>query len=282
MKIEKLYGAFGAVISDIDLKDPFSNSNLNILKQAFVDHQVLIFHNQQIKPKHQLALSNHFGPVQKLYAEEHRIPDCPEVVVLSNEQVDGKHIGVVAAGDYWHSDLSPSKTPGLATFLYARKLPRQGGDTEFADMFKAYDTLAEEMKEQIAKLKGIHCISKLRNHRVKVTRPNGVEYYKKQNSIPSEAHPIVRTHPVSGRKSLYVSPRFTIGIENMEDTEAQPLLDKLFAHQVKPENIYLHKWRVDDLVIWDNRSVNHRACGGYDMNDIRRIHRTSTLGDVPF
>ena len=204
------------------------------------------------------------------------------MVVLSNEQVDGKHIGVVAAGDYWHSDLSPSKTPGLATLLYARKLPKRGGDTEFADMFKAYDTLAEEMKEQIANLKGIHCISKLRNHRVKVTRPNGVEYYKKQNSIPSEAHPIVRTHPVSGRKSLYVSPRFTIGIENMEDTEAQPLLDKLFAHQVKPENIYLHKWRVDDLVIWDNRSVNHRACGGYDMNDIRRIHRTSTLGDAPF
>ena len=282
MKIEKLYGAFGAVISEIDLKESFSNSNLNILKQAFVDHQLLIFHNQQIKPKHQLALSIHFGPVQKLYAEEHRIPDCPEVVVLSNEQVDGKHIGVVAAGDYWHSDLSPSKTPGLATLLYARKLPKRGGDTEFADMFKAYDTLAEEMKEQIANLKGIHCISKLRNHRVKVTRPNGVEYYKKQNSIPSEAHPIVRTHPVSGRKSLYVSPRFTIGIENMEDTEAQPLLDKLFAHQVKPENIYLHKWRVDDLVIWDNRSVNHRACGGYDMNDIRRIHRTSTLGDAPF
>ncbi len=282
MKIEKLYGAFGAVISEIDLKESFSNSNLNILKQAFVDHQLLIFHNQQIKPKHQLALSKHFGPVQKLYAEEHRIPDCPEVVVLSNEQVDGKHIGVVAAGDYWHSDLSPSKTPGLATLLYARKLPKRGGDTEFADMFKAYDTLAEEMKEQIANLKGIHCISKLRNHRVKVTRPNGVEYYKKQNSIPSEAHPIVRKHPVSGRKSLYVSPRFTIGIENMEDTEAQPLLDKLFAHQVKPENIYLHKWRVDDLVIWDNRSVNHRACGGYDMNDIRRIHRTSTLGDAPF
>ena len=282
MKIEKLYGAFGAVISEIDLKESFSNSNLNILKQAFVDHQLLIFRNQQIKPKHQLALSKHFGPVQKLYAEEHRIPDCPEVVVLSNEQVDGKHIGVVAAGDYWHSDLSPSKTPGLATLLYARKLPKRGGDTEFADMFKAYDTLAEEMKEQIANLKGIHCISKLRNHRVKVTRPNGVEYYKKQNSIPSEAHPIVRTHPVSGRKSLYVSPRFTIGIENMEDTEAQPLLDKLFAHQVKPENIYLHKWRVDDLVIWDNRSVNHRACGGYDMNDIRRIHRTSTLGDAPF
>ena len=282
MKIEKFYGTFGAVIADIDIKVPFSNSDLNALKQAFVDHQVLIFHNQQIKPKHQLALSKHFGPVQKLYAEEHRIPDYPEVVVLSNEQVDGKHIGVVAAGDYWHSDLSPSKTPGLATFLYARQLPSRGGDTEFADMFKAYETLTEGMKEKIANLKGIHCISKLRNHRVKVTRPNGIAYYKEQNSIPSEAHPIVRIHPVTGRKSLYVSPRFTIGIENMKDAEAQPLLDKLFTHQIKPENLYRHKWQVDDLVMWDNRSVNHRACGGYEMNDIRRIHRTSTLGDIPF
>lgn len=282
MKIRKFSGTFGAVISDIDLKEPFSNSNLNALKKAFVDYQVLIFHKQQIKPKHQLALSKHFGPVQKLYAEEHRIPHCPEVVVLSNEQVDGKHVGVVAAGDYWHSDLSPSKTPGLATFLYARQLPSQGGDTEFANMFKAYETLADAMKERIANLRGVHCISKLRNHRVKVTRPNGVAYYKKQNSIPCESHPIVRTHPVTGRKSLYVSPRFTIGIENMEDVEAQLLLDKLFAHQIKPEHLYRHKWEVDDLVIWDNRSVNHRACGGYEMNDIRRIHRTSTLGDIPF
>tara|TARA_A100001037_G_scaffold306585_2_gene352946 strand:+ start:6514 stop:7362 length:849 start_codon:yes stop_codon:yes gene_type:complete len=282
MKIEKLNDGFGAVISDIDFKKPLSNSNLNALKKAFVYHQILIFHNQQIKPKHQLALSKHFGPVQKLYAEEHRIPDCPEVVVLSNEQVNGKHIGVVAAGDYWHSDLSPSKTPGLATFLYARKLPSRGGDTEFANMFKAYATLSEKMKQQISTLKGVHCISKLQNPRVKVTRPNGEEYYKKQNSIPTEAHPIVRTHPVTGRKSLYVSPRFTIGIENMEDAEAQPLLDKLFAHQIKPENIYRHKWQVDDLVMWDNRSVNHRACGGYEMNDVRRIHRTSTLGDIPF
>tara|TARA_Y100001936_G_scaffold254166_1_gene326171 strand:+ start:29859 stop:30734 length:876 start_codon:yes stop_codon:yes gene_type:complete len=282
MKIRKLSGTFGAEVSEIDLREPLSEGDLKALKKAFVDHQVLIFHKQQIEPQHQLAFSRHFGPVQKLYAEEHRIADCPEVVVLTNEMNDGKPVGVVAAGDYWHSDLSPNKTPGLATFLYARKLPSQGGDTEFADMHAVYESLPDTTKERIASLRGLHAVSKLKNPRVEVTRPGGAEYYKKQNSIPDQSHPMVRTHPVTGRKSLYVSLRFTIGIENLDDAEAQPLLDELFEHQEKSDFIYRHKWQIDDLVMWDNRSVNHRASGGYDMGDIRRIHRTSTLGDVPF
>ena len=282
MHIKKLSKPLGAVISDIDLKESLSPSDLKTIKDAFVRFQVLIFPGQNLEPRHQLTLSKHFGPIQKLYAKEHRIPECPEVVVLSNEKVDGKHIGVVAAGDYWHSDMSPSETPGLATLLYARQLPQTGGDTEFADMHLAYETLSDGMKKYIAELRGIHCTSKLRNNRVEVSRPGGRAYYKKQDSIPDVSRPIVRTHPVTRRRSLYLSPRFTIGIEGMADTEAQPLLDDLFAHQIKAEHIYTHKWKVDDLVMWDNRSINHRACGGYGMDDIRRIHRTSTIGDKPF
>jgi taurine dioxygenase len=282
MKIKKLQGSFGAKICNIDLKSNLEREDLEKIQTAFVKYQLLIFPSQKLQPEHQLTWTKHFGPVQKLYAEEHRIPDCPEVVVLSNEQINGKHVGVVAAGDYWHSDLSPSKNPGLATILYARRLPLEGGDTEFADMHMAYQTLSTKMRERIANLRGIHCVSKLRNHRVKVTRPGGRAYYKKQNEIPDVSHPLVRTHPVSGLKSLYLSPRFTIGIENMENIKAQPLLDELFAHQIKPEHVYRHKWKIDDLVMWDNRSLNHRACGGYKTDDIRRIHRTSTLGDQPF
>ena len=95
-------------------------------------------------------------------------------------------------------------------------------------------------------------------------------------------HPIVRTHPVSGRKGLYVSPRFTVGIEGMDDAEAQPLLDTLFAYQTAPGNVYRHKWSLCDFVMWDNRSINHQACGGYALDDIRLLHRTSTRGDQPF
>jgi len=126
---------------------------------------------------------------------------------------------------------------------------------------------------------GIHQRSKLGNPRVAVTREGGEEYYQRR-ATKNVLHPIVRTHPVSGR--LYVSPRFTVGIEGMDDAEAQPLLDTLFAYQTAPGNTYRHKWTLGDFVMWDNRSVNHQTCGGYAMDDIRLLHRTSTQGDQPF
>ena len=128
---------------------------------------------------------------------------------------------------------------------------------------------------------GIHQRSKLGNPRVAVTREGGEEYYQRR-AMKNVLHPIVRTHPVSGRKGLYCSPRFTVGIDGMDDAEAQPLLDTLFAYQTAPGNTYRHKWTLGDFVMWDNRSVNHQACGGYAMDDIRLLHRTSTQGDQPF
>jgi len=205
----------------------------------------------------------------------------PEVAILSNEKVDGKFIGVVAAGDFWHSDQSYRKQPSLATLLYAHKLPKHGGETEFADMHGAYENLPDDIKKRIDGRMGIHQRSKLGNPRVAVTREGGEEYYKRQ-ATTNVLHPMVRTHPVSGRKGLYVSPRFTVGIEGMDDAEAQPLLDTLFAFQTAPENVYRHKWTLGDFVMWDNRSLNHQACGGYAMDDIRLMHRTSTIGDEPF
>ena len=149
-------------------------------------------------------------------------------------------------------------------------------------MQNAYATLSAGLKERLQGLQGVHTVSKLRNARVEVTRPGGEEYYKKQAGMKDMCHPLIRTHPVSGRKGLYLSPRFTIGIEGMDDDEAQPLLDLLFEHVIQEGNIYRHKWRLGDFVFWDNRSVNHRACGGYAMDDIRLLHRTSTRGDQPF
>ena len=213
-----------------------------------------------------------------------RISGCRafrKLPILSNEKVDGKFIGVVAAGDFWHSDQSYRRETSLATLLYAHKLPKHGGDTEFADMHGAYESLPDDIKKRIEGRMGIHQRSKLGNPRVAVTREGGEEYYKRQ-AVKNQLHPIVRTHPVSGRKGLYVSPRFTVGIQDMDDAEAQPLLDTLFAYQTAPGNVYRHKWTLGDFVMWDNRSVNHQACGGYAMDDIRLLHRTSVKGDQPF
>ena len=148
-------------------------------------------------------------------------------------------------------------------------------------MHGAYESLPDDIKKSIEGRMGIHQRSKLGNPRVAVTREGGEEYYQRR-AMKNMTHPIVRTHPVSGRKGLYCSPRFTVGIEGMDDAEAQPLLDTLFAYQTAPGNVYRHKWTLGDFVMWDNRSVNHQACGGYTMDDIRLLHRTSTQGDQPF
>ena len=272
----------GAEICGENLSQNLPDELFDEICNAFVRYKVLVFRDQKIEPAHHIAFSSRFGPLEILYAEEHRVAGYPEVAILSNEQVNGQHLGVVAAGDFWHSDISFQRKTSLATFLYAHKLPSQGGDTEFADMQHAYDTLPGTMKERIRGLRGVHTVSKLRNSRVEVTRPGGEAYYKKQADKKDIRHPLVRSHPVSGRKGLYLSPRFTIGIEGMDDDEAQKLLDLLFDHIIREENVYRHKWRLGDFIFWDNRSVNHRACGGYAMDDIRLLHRTSTRGDQPF
>ena len=265
----------------MDLSKDIDEGLFDEIVDVFVKKQVLVFRDQHIEPQQQVAFSQRFGPLEMLYDEDQRVPGFPEVAILSNEKVDGKFIGVVAAGDFWHSDQSYRRETSLATFLYAHKLPKHGGDTEFADMHGAYESLPDDIKKRIDGRMGIHQRSKLGNPRVAVTREGGEEYYKRR-AVKNLVHPIVRTHPVSGRKGLYVSPRFTVGIDGMDDAEAQPLLDTLFAYQTAPGNVYRHKWSLGDFVMWDNRSVNHQACGGYAMDDIRLLHRTSTQGDQPF
>ena len=170
----------GAAIRGADLSQILADDLFVEIHDAFISYKVLIFPDQKIEPAHQVAFSRRFGQLEILYAEEHRVEGFPEIAILSNEKVNGQQIGVVAAGDFWHSDISFQRKTSLATFLYAHKLPREGGDTEFADMQNAYDTLPSGLKERIHGLQGIHTVSKLRNSRVEVTRPGGEEYYKKQ------------------------------------------------------------------------------------------------------
>lgn len=281
LNMEPLSDNLAVAITGVDLAKELNAELFEEIVDIFVRKQVVVFRDQHIEPQHQLAFSRRFGPLEMLFDDDQRVPGFPEIAILSNEMVDGKFIGVVAAGDFWHSDQSYRKQPSLATMLYAHKIPKIGGDTEFADMHGAYESLPEEIKKLIAGRMGIHQRSKLGNPRVAVTRAGGEEYYQRK-ATKNVLHPMVRTHPVTGRKGLYVSPRFTVGIEGMADAEAQPLLDTLFAYQTAPSNVYRHKWTLGDFVMWDNRSLNHQACGGYAMDDIRLMHRTSTIGDAPF
>jgi taurine dioxygenase len=283
MDIRKLGQTMGAEVTGVDLRQ-LDDLTFERILEAFLAHQVLVIRNQTLSPAAQLEFSRRFGPLEDQLNAHYTVDGYPEVLVLSNDIKDGKPVGLIDGGDYWHSDSSHRDKPSMATILYAVKNPSQGGDTEFANMYAAYETLPEDLKRRIAVLKGIHAVSKLKNKRVTVSprRPDGKDFYERQKAIPDQVWPLVRTHPVTGRKALYASPRFTIGIEGLSEGAADEILDRLFEHQLRPEFLYRHKWRDGDLVIWDNRCVMHRATGGFTYPDVRTMHRTVVAGDAPY
>ena len=272
----------GAEISGVDLAR-LDDDAFKKIRDAFHAHQVLAIRDQDLMPASQIAFSLRFGALEDQLNAHYTVENHPEVLILSNDMKDGKPIGLIDGGDFWHSDSSHRDKPSMATMLYAVKNPTQGGDTEFANMYAAYENLSDDMKRRIAPLKGVHAVSKLKNKRVSVSagRPDGKDFYERQKSLPDQIWPLLRTHPVTGRKALYISPRFTIGIQGVAEEESDEILDFLFAHQIRPEFIYRHAWRDHDLVMWDNRSVIHQATGGYTYPDVRKMHRTVVAGDRP-
>ncbi len=283
MDVRQVGRSMGAEVTGVDLRR-LDDASFERIHEAFLAHQVLVVRDQAITPGVQIAFSRRFGPLEDQLNAHYTVEGYPEVLVLSNDIKDGKPVGLIDGGDFWHSDSSHRDKPSMATMLYAVKNPDNGGDTEFANMYAAYETLPGDLKRQIEALKGIHAVSKLRNKRVTVSarRPDAKDFYEKQKSIPDQVWPLVRTHPETGRKALYVSPRFTVGIEGLPEQEADVLLDLLFAHQIRDEFLYRHRWRDRDLVIWDNRCVIHRATGGYAYPDVRTMHRTVIAGDRPY
>lgn len=285
MNIAPLSDVLGAEVSGIDIARDLDGAAFAAVLDAFHRYRVLVFREQYLDPADQVGFAARFGPLEVHDNRRYNLPDNEHVMVLSNDLRDGEPVGVPDAGDSWHTDLSFKETPSLCTLLQAVTLPSEGGDTAFACMTRAYAALSADIKARIEGRRAIHNPSKLVNPRVEISplRKDADAFYKGQTArFPDVAHPIVRTHPETGEKSLYVQPRFTVGIEGMDDDEAQPLLDILFAHQIRPEFVYLNEWRDGDLLMWDNRCVIHYATGGYAYPDIRTMHRTTVLGDRPF
>lgn len=287
MKITAFDRGFGAEISGVDL-GRFSRTDADDIYQAFLDHQVLVIRDQNMTPLEQVAFSEIFGELEWQENAQHAHPDHDKVLILSNEiRPDGTAVGVVDAGDFWHSDSSHHEEPVKITILQSVKNPSRGGDTDFCDMYAAYDALPDEVKAQIAGRFGVHHVSKAINPRVTISpsRPGAQDFYETQAKNRSKVvQPLVRTHDETGRQALYVSPRFTIAIDGMDDAEAQPLLDQVFAgitSKTRPHH-YRHKYRDGDVVMWDNRCLVHRATGGYGLPDIRRMHRTTVVGQKAF
>jgi taurine dioxygenase len=280
-EIRPLPGPLGAEVIGLDLSQPLDDENFASIHQAHLQHHVLVFREQRIQPEHQIAISKRFGPLQIHVLKDFQLPGYPEVLIVSNVKENGKPIGLGDAGIFWHSDLSYVPTPSLGSMLHAQELPSEGGDTLFANQHTAWETLPDDLKEQVADLQAEHSYL-CQYEALRAKSPWRPKLTQEQvDAVPPVVHPVVRTHPETGRKTLFVSEHFTTRIVGLSPEASDALLQRLFAHSTAADLVYRHQWRPHDMVFWDNRSVTHLAAGTPD--ELRRkLYRTTIEGDTPF
>lgn len=280
-EIRPLDAALGAEVTGLDLSQPLADADFARIHRAHLDHHLVVFRDQRITPAQQIAFSRRFGPLQIHVLDQFQLAGHPEILIVSNVIEDGKPIGLGDAGHFWHSDLSYKERPSLGSLLHARELPRTGGDTLFANMHAAWDTLPPDLQRQLDGLRAEHTyLARYAElQRRSPWRPNLTPAQIAQ--VQPVLQPVVRTHPETGRKALFVSEHFTTRIAGLPDDESRDLLAQLFAHSVQPRNVYRHQWRPHDLVFWDNRSLMHLAAGTPD-SERRVMYRTTIEGDLPY
>ncbi|CAN7716146.1 TauD/TfdA family dioxygenase [Variovorax sp. LjRoot290] len=272
----------GAEIVGLDIGRPINEADFRRIHRAHLDHHVLVFRDQQITPDQHIAFSRRFGPLEIHVLHQFHLEGHPEILIVSNiKKADGEPLGLGDAGAYWHSDISYKPHPSLGSLLHAQELPSEGGDTLFADQHLAWEGLSLGMQQRILPLKAEHSyLAKYEELRAK--NPWRPKLSQAQiDKVAPAVQPVVRTHPETGRKALFVSEHFTTRIVGLPQEESDALLAELFAHSVKPEYVYRHRWAPHDLVFWDNRSLMHLAAGTPD--ELRRkLYRTTIQGDTPF
>jgi len=271
----------GAEVLGLDLSRPLSDDDFARLHRAHLDHHVLVFRDQQITPAQQVAFSRRFGPLQIHVLRQFQLASDPEVLVISNIRENGQPIGLGDAGHFWHSDLSYKETPSLGSMLHAQELPEEGGDTLFANQHTAWDSLPDYLKRAVEGLTAEHSYL-ARYEDLRKRNPWRPALTQAQiDEVKPVVHPVVRTHPETGRKALFVSEHFTTRIVGLPEDASRGLLAELFDHGTRPEHIYRHRWQPQDMVFWDNRSLMHLAAGCPE-HQRRKLYRTTIEGDVPF
>jgi taurine dioxygenase len=276
VQITPLTDHTGAEVQGVDLSRPVTHDVRRLLNDAFARHHVLAIRGQTLAPPQVLQAVSLFGEIFHQHNSRFALPECPQIHYLSNQDSfpDGRRY---IPGEGWHTDHSNDTRPPKATVLHAVRLPGRGGDTQFANMAAAHDALPDETRARLAPLMAIHVYQSSHSARKLMTlsEPN-------RERVPNAVlHPLVRTHPENGRKSIYVNPIRIEGIVGLDHKEALPLLDELIGHATQERFQYRHAWQPGDLVIWDNRCLLHKANGDYDMSEVRYLYRVMLQGDVP-
>ncbi|CAM6106126.1 unnamed protein product [Calypogeia fissa] len=276
LTVRKLTPAIGAVVEGISLAEPLQDEEIAAISEALLENQVIFFHNQSINPVQQHSFAKRFGELH-VHPVYPGVSDLPEIMILDT---DGDH---PPDNDNWHTDVTFIETPPMGTILSAKQLPPTGGDTLWASCSAAYEALSPPIQTLLLGLKAEHNFLKSfpsprqwRDSHDPVAR-----WEEARKNHPPVVHPVVRTHPESGRKGLFVSAGFTTRILGLHKTESDALLNFLFAHQTKPEFTLRWTWSVNDLAFWDNRITQHYAVNDY-VPHRRVMNRATVLGDKPF
>lgn len=280
MLVNPLSDVCGAEVVGLDCGSAIDDATFAAVRQAFADHSVLVFRDQTLTPDQHVAFSMRWGNINGHILTQYLLPGHPKLLVVSNKKDDsGEPLGIEDAGRYWHTDVSYEAVPPMGSLLYGLEVPEDGGDTMFASQYRAYENLPDDLKERASSLKARHRFNYVQiQSSAGSTRKPLTDEQKKQ--LVGAVHPVIRTHPETGRKALYVNPGFTESLIDVEEQESRALLDTLFGYATDPAVIYRHKWHVRDLVFWDNRCLMHHATP-YPADSIRHMHRTTVAGSVP-
>jgi taurine dioxygenase len=272
-EVDRLGRHLGAEIKGIDLSRPLDQATFAALEAALIEHKVIVARGQNLSTAEHVRLSRMFGDL-----EVHPFRpegEFPEIMVLDNHKDNP-----VLSTDVWHSDTTFRVRPTRYTILRCQIMPKTGGDTLWADMTAAYNGLSETFQRMITGLQAVH---DFKNFRVlfKNTDEDRARLKRMEELYPNPTHPVVRTHPVTGAKILFVNPQFTLAIKGLAEDESRGLLDILFRQAQIPEYQFRHRWQPGDIVFWDNTATQHYAANDY-YPDRRRMERTAVIGDVPY
>ena len=275
LTIEPISPALGAIVSGVRLADPLDDAAQRQIEQALLDHHVLFFRDQPLTPSQQANFAARFGDlhIHPIYPSS---PEQREVIVLDTAVTDVRDNAI------WHTDVTFLETPALGAVLAAKQLPPYGGDTLWASGIAAFEALSKPLQQLLDGLTATHDISKsFPQERFGATDADLARLEEARKKNPPRSHPVIRTHPVTGRKALFVSDGFTTRINELEPAESRAVLDLLFAHFARPEFTVRWRWRENDVAFWDNRVTQHYAVDDYRPQR-RVMHRATILGDKPF
>ena len=270
LRLSRLAFGLGAEVTGVDASQPVADDTIAEIRRAWLEHVVLVFPDQNLDLAQHIAFSRRFGTLEAHPAKQYRHKDHSEIFEVTNRIVDGKKSLTAEVGRKWHSDGAFTVRPPTGSLLHCRQLPSVGGDTWFANMTAAYDKLSPTLKTVVD---GLSVVNDLSSY----TAVRQLDDHVHDN--PPVVQPMVRIHAETGRKALYLNETVTRQIHGMTREESAGLLQYLFAHSVRPEFTYRHRWRLHDLVMWDNRCAMHLAAGDFDPAEVRQMYRTTLEGE---